>query len=63
MIDFFQFVYCCALAYRNARRSGRCEYVGLSFRGVPNACVLVGIGREAWRVSEVAINSCNWAVK
>lgn len=63
MIEFIQFVHCAARAYMNARRSGRCSYVGVTLHGVPNACVLVGIGREAWRVSEVAINSCNWAVK
>jgi hypothetical protein len=63
MIDFFQFVTCAIRAYRNARRSGRCAYVGLELHGVPNACVLVGIGREAWRVSEVAINACNWVSK
>lgn len=60
MIAFFQYVYCCAVAYRNARRSGRCEYVGLTFRGVPNVCVFVGVGREAWRISQDAANSFRW---
>ena len=62
-MEFIQFAVCAIRAYRNARGSGRCAYVGMDFHGVPNAGILVGLGREAWRVSEVAINSCNWAVK
>jgi len=60
MTDFIRFIYCAIKAYRRARKTGKCFYYGISVGGVPQMCVFVGIGRESWRVTEIAVASCNW---
>jgi hypothetical protein len=59
-IEFVQVLWLARRAYRNYRQTGKPAYSGLSVEGVPSVVVFIGVGREAWRVSQVAIESCNW---
>jgi hypothetical protein len=51
---------CTVRAFRNYRQTGRPAYAGMVLHEVPQVVVFIGVGREAWRVSQVAVESCNW---
>lgn len=55
MIQFVQFLYVCIKAYRVS--NGRIGYVAVTTHGVPQVTVLVAMGREAWRLSHLAIEA------
>lgn len=48
-----------SVAIRAYRRAQRCDtaYAAYTVAGVPQIAVYVGLGREAWRVSHIAIES------
>lgn len=41
--------------YRKAEKTGRPQYAAVTNHGVPQIVVFVGVGREAWRVTHLAI--------
>jgi hypothetical protein len=55
-VRFLKLVY---LAWRACRRKGPEDviFVSLASRGVPQVTMLIGFDREAWRVSQIAIES------
>ncbi len=53
-MTLLQYLYCCYRAYRNPEKL---TYFVLSYRGVPCLTVAIGRDREAWRVSQFAIES------
>ena len=58
MVTFFQWLWCSWLAYRLAVRGQKHQgigYVCLSHHGIPNVAIFIGVGREAWRVSQIAV--------
>lgn len=50
-----RFLFLALETYYRARRSGKPCYAALTVHGVPKVCVFVAIGREAWRVSQYAV--------
>lgn len=42
-------------AIKQAELDGKTHYVGMSRRNVVGICGFVGVGREAWRISQRAI--------
>lgn len=54
MIDFIKFIRMCCRAYSKATDNGT-WYIAALLHGVPYCTVFVGRGREAWRVSNLAI--------
>lgn len=59
-LEFVQVLMCTVRAFRNYRQTGRPAYAGMVLHEVPQVVVFIGVGREAWRVSQVAVESCNW---
>lgn len=55
MIDFVEYRFRCAWIYRKAKRTRRAIYWGLSRHGVPCFTMLMAHGREAWQVTQVAL--------
>lgn len=56
MIEAVQFLWLAWGAYRQARRQPNVTiYSAITRHGVPHVCIFVGVGREAWRVSQRAI--------
>ena len=55
MIDHIRFVVLAWRGYRNAIKTGRPFYGAIVSHGVPQTCFYVATGREAWRVSQTAI--------
>lgn len=55
MIESIRFVVLAWRAYQQARRMGRPQYSALTTHGIPQVCIFVGVGREAWRISQWAI--------
>lgn len=54
-IEFVRFIRLCCFAYFKAKEHGT-HYAALASRhGVPTLCCFVGIGRDAWRVTQKAI--------
>lgn len=53
-MELIQFVWLCCRTYRAAKKHG-IAYAALMYQGVPVVCCFVGIGRDAWRVSQTAI--------
>jgi len=58
-MKFFESLKMALSVYKTARQGGsHLYYFGLKDGyDVPQACVIVGMGREAWRVSHLAINA------
>jgi hypothetical protein len=55
MLGFFLAV---LTLYRRAKKTGRVQYLALSSsHGIPYTTIIFATGREAWRVSKVAIES------
>jgi hypothetical protein len=52
--NWLKFLFSAMRAYRLAKRSGT-AYVGVTRNGVPHICIFVGVGREAWRITQRAI--------
>ena len=55
MIESLWFVWKSWTAYRKAKQSSRPQYFALTIHGVPQVCVMVATGREAWRITQRAI--------
>ena len=55
MSETFDFLLMAYRAYRMAKRTGNVSYVSISRRGIPYMSCFVGVGREAWRISQRAI--------
>lgn len=58
MIDFFQLWILAYKAFKIAKthKTGGVGYAGYKYHGTPQLCVFVGTGREAWRISQYAID-------
>lgn len=57
-MNFLLYIYCCVKAYRNARRRKlSCSYFALTSNGVPHTAVYMALGREAWRISHIAVET------
>lgn len=54
MIGFVRFFWLAYKVYAKAKVTGT-NYAALTHRGVPQIACFVGVGREAWRVTEFAI--------
>jgi hypothetical protein len=54
MLNLLQYLYCCYRAYKSPNKL---TYFALEYRGVPCLTVAIGRDREAWRVSQFAIES------
>ena len=55
MIEAIKFVLMAWRAYRIAEKTGMPRYSGLLRHGVPRVCIFVATGREAWRISQRAL--------
>lgn len=55
MIESLRFMFIAWRAYRRAKDTDRVAYSAITWRGVPNCCIFVGVGRNAWKVSQRAI--------
>lgn len=55
MINLLLFLRTAIRAYRGALKGTGSHYAAITHAGVPQVAVFVGIGREAWRVSQRAI--------
>jgi hypothetical protein len=53
--EALRFVFLAWRAYWRAKETGRVTYSAITRRGVPYCCIFIGVGREAWRVSQRAI--------
>lgn len=53
-MQLIEFMVAAYRAYQGAKAHGS-AYTAVVSHGVPKVCVFVGIGREAWRVSQRAI--------
>jgi hypothetical protein len=42
-------------AYNRAQLTGKPQYFGITLHGIPQACIFLAVGREAWRISQRAI--------
>jgi hypothetical protein len=42
-------------AYFQAKKHGAWYCAASNFAGVPQVCIFVGVGRDAWRISQRAI--------
>lgn len=51
MIEALQFMFLAWRTYRSAKVRNRPQYGALTSHGVPEICIFVGLGREAWRIS------------
>jgi len=51
----FMFLRMALFAYRRTERDGGITYFGHMSNGVCDCAIFVAVGREAWRVSELAI--------
>lgn len=54
MIEFLVFLQMAWRAYKLARENGT-AYVGVEDKGVVQLAIFIGVGREAWRISERAL--------
>jgi hypothetical protein len=52
--NFFLFAKGAITAYRMAKNHGS-AYLGITRYGIPQMCIFVGRGREAWRISRKAV--------
>jgi hypothetical protein len=56
VIDAIKFLWMAYGAYKLANRNGgKTAYASVCYRGIPKVCCYVATGREAWRVSRIAI--------
>jgi len=57
LTELYLFLFVALRAFHRARRPGGSgvAYCGLLSHGVPRLAVFVGVGREAWRVSQRAV--------
>lgn len=46
-------------AYQQAERTSRPQYSAIVIAGVPQVCIFVAVGREAWRISQRAFEEWN----
>lgn len=53
-MNLCRFLWIALRAYRVAKINGS-HYVALTAHGVPQVAVFVGVGREAWRISQRAV--------
>jgi hypothetical protein len=58
-MTFFYFLSSAIRAYRMARKTGCASYHAWVSHAhdIPQCCVFVGLGREAWRITQVASES------
>lgn len=54
MTELCRFLWLALVAYRAAKPSGT-HYAAMTRHGVPQICIFVGVGREAWRISQRAV--------
>lgn len=54
---FLKFVTVCWFAWKATRRGEKLIYVTVSKHGVPSCAMFVGYDREAWRVTQFAMES------
>lgn len=60
MIELLRFLRLALIAYRACKTDGGgTYYAAVVRRGVPEVAVFVGVGREAWRISQRAIEEAN----
>jgi hypothetical protein len=55
MIEAIRFLWLAWGAYRDAKKRGGVTYSAILCRDVPQVAIFVGLGREAWRISQKAI--------
>ena len=56
MIETLQFLWLAYWSYRAAKKTnGLCYRAWVNSSGVPVVAVFIGVGREAWRISQRAI--------
>lgn len=56
MTEFIRFLRIALIAYRACKtEGGGTHYAAVIRRGVPEVAIFVGVGREAWRISQRAI--------
>ena len=56
-MNFLRFVAVCWKAWKKINKGHQTIYVAVVKRGVPNVALFVGVGREAWRVTQFAIEA------
>ena len=54
-ISTIRFLWLAWRTYRSMRSSGNPQYAAMCYRGVPQVCVFIGAGRQAWRISQLAV--------
>jgi hypothetical protein len=54
IMEFIRFLIVATHAYRIAKKEGA-HYAAFESNGVPVVACYVGIGRDAWRISQVAV--------
>ncbi len=55
LTDLYLFLFAALKAFHRARAGHGLAYAGVSRAGVMGVAVFVGLGREAWRVSQRAV--------
>jgi hypothetical protein len=62
VINFILFLWRMGVVYRKcmANESGSTYTAIITRNGVPSMCCFIATGREAWRVSQLAIESKKW---
>jgi hypothetical protein len=54
-VRMIRFLWLAHHAYLQAQKHGGTWYCAVTSHGVPTICIFVGIGRDAWRISQHAI--------
>ena len=54
-MELLETLWCAWKAYRLAKSRHGVSYVAITERGVPRLTMFVGLGREAWRISSLAV--------
>ena len=54
MRETLKFLWLAYRGYKTAKKHGS-SYSAIANHGVPHICIFVGIGREAWRISQRAL--------
>lgn len=55
MREAIKFLWMAWRAYKRAKKDGGVQYAAVCWRGVPQVTILCAMGREAWRLSQTAI--------
>lgn len=55
MTEALRFMFLAWRAYWRAKDTNRVTYSAITRHGVPQCCIFIGVGRNAWKVSQRAI--------